>query len=449
MRRGYWVAAVVASCAKGGATTGAPAGAIPTSTATATPTPTPTPTLYVRARSLPIHVDATLKGKWIGLLVAGDSVALLDEPPRSSTGCASVRAIQPRGWVCADNPNATLDATDPVWLELRAHAPDYASPWPYFYGESRGARLHKSLPGVPGPLWPATLIDPRAAIAARSTLAWTDEVDAEGTTWLRASDMSFVRKDRITPFARADFHGVALGGEVKLPLAFFKRAPHAKYRRDSGGRLIATDAAWPRLSWTALTGRTEMHGAVTYWESREEDAWLDAREAAIVSPERARAPEGEDVDHGRRTSIEIAALQGWLVAYEDATPVYATMVSAGKLGAAKPDPGRGLQQPAATTPLGTFRIKEKLLTTTLQSDLDDGTEFVHAEVPWSQRFYDKYLLHTAYWHDEWGEGRSGGCVNLSPIDAKWLFAWTQPELPQGWHAVRAGDEGGTVVVIHP
>jgi hypothetical protein len=130
------------------------------------------------------------------------------------------------------------------------------------------------------------------------------------------------------------------------------------------------------------------------------------------------------------------------------------MISAGKLGAARPDPDREPHQPAATTPVGTWRVKEKLLTATLQSDLDDGTEFVHAEVPWSQRFYDKYLLHTAYWHDQWGEGHSGGCVNLSPVDAKWLFGWTEPKVPEGWHAVRAQDGSGdekpaTLVVIHP
>jgi hypothetical protein len=299
---------------------------------------------------------------------------------------------------------------------------------------------------VNDPAWPAALLDPHATIAARSTVAWTDEVDAEGTSWLRASDMSYVRKDRVVPFDRVPFEGILLGQEVKLPIAFFKRGPHAKYRRDADDRLVATTDAWRRLDHVALTGRTEKHGHVVFWETREDGVWIDARDAAIVAPEGA-TPEGP-----HPTWIEVAALQGWLVAYEEDTPVFATMISAGKLGAARPDPDREPHQPAATTPLGTYRVKEKLLTATLQSDLDDGTEFVHAEVPWSQRFYDKYLLHTAYWHDAWGEGHSGGCVNLSPRDAKWLFAWTDPKLPAGWHAVRAqdGDERpATIVVIHP
>jgi lipoprotein-anchoring transpeptidase ErfK/SrfK len=409
--------------------------------------------LYVRGHSLSIHADPSLTGKWIGTLAAGDSVDLRDEPPRTAPGCASVRAVVPRGWACVDGEAATLDANDAVWLALRAHAPDYASPWPYIYGESRGARRHRSLPDVTSLAWPASLLDAHAAIAPRSTVAWLDEVDSGGTTWLRASDMSFIRKDRVAPFEQVPFHGVTLGmgaGDAQLPLAFFKRVPHAKYRRDAGGRLLVTDETWPRLAWTGLTGQTEKRGHTTYWETREDGAWIDARDAAIVAPDAAAAPQGPHASW-----IEVAALQGWLVAYEGDTAIYATMISAGKLGAARPPTGEGdpeTRQPAATTPIGTFRIREKLVTATLQSDLDDGTEFVHAEVPWSQRFYDKYLLHTAYWHDQWGEGRSGGCVNLSPVDAKWLFEWTQPKVPPGWHAVRAlerDETPATLVVIHP
>ncbi|HEY1696007.1 MAG TPA: L,D-transpeptidase [Polyangiaceae bacterium] len=437
-------AAAATSTASGLASS--PAAVASSSGGAAVAPPEPARGFRVRVRSVPIHADATLRGKPIGALVAGDVVAGRDEPPQAAPGCSSVRAIAPRGWICTDGDAVTEDAADPVWLALRAHAPDFTSPWPFFYGESRGARRHRTLSGVNDPTWPAALLDPHATIAARSTVAWTDEVDADGTSWLRASDMSYVRKDRVVPFDRVPFEGIVLGKDVELPIAFFRRAAHAKYRRDGAGRLVATTEVWPRLGHVALTGRTEKHGHVVFWETREDGVWIDARDAAVVAPEGV-LPEGP-----HPTWIEVAALQGWLVAYEEDTPVFATMISAGKLGAARPDPDHEPHQPAATTPLGTYRVKEKLLTATLQSDLDDGTEFVHAEVPWSQRFYDKYLLHTAYWHDAWGEGHSGGCVNLSPRDARWLFAWTDPKVPPGWHSVRAQDgdaKPATIVVIHP
>lgn len=423
----------------------ASASAVTSASASVGPTAPAGPGLFVRARSLPIHAEASTKSRTIGTLVSGDSVALRDEAAKAGPGCASMRAVAPRGWVCEGGDATSTDPADPVWAALRQHAPDYASAWPFTYGESKGARRHKSVPGLDTPTWPASVFDGHVEIPRRSTVAWTDEVEADGTSWLRVNDQTFVRKDRVTPFDRSDFQGVKLAGDVALPLAFFKRGLHAKYARDASGKLEPTGQTYARLSWVGLTGKSEKHGAHAMWETKDDGVWIDSRDAAIVQPQ------GVTPDGPHPTWLEVAANQGWLVAFENDTPVFATMISGGKLGAARPDPDHEPHQPAATTPIGTWRIREKLLTATLQSDLDDGTEFVHAEVPWSQRFYDKYLLHTAYWHDQWGEGHSGGCVNLSPTDAQWLFAWTEPKLPDGWHAVKTTDEdaAATIVVIHP
>ena len=434
------------------ASTSASASALPpadldASAATETSLEAGLPRLYVKAHALPIHAEPSLKGKVIGSLVAGDSVALRDEESKPGPGCASFRAIAPRGWVCEGGDAVTLDPDDPIFVALRRHAPDFTSPWPYTYGESRGARRHRSTPGVDDPAWPAAVFDSHLEIPRRSTVAWVDEVDVDGGPFLRVDDMTLVRKDRVIPFDRSDFAGVRLGDTASLPIAFFKRVPHARLTHDASGALVTSGDPFPRLSWVALTGKTEKHGPHVFWETRQDGVWIDARDSAIVAPDGSATPAG-----AHPTWIEVAALQGWLVAYENDKPVFATMISAGKLGAARPDPDHEPHQPAATTPIGTWRIREKLLTATLQSDLDDGTEFVHAQVPWSQRFYDKYLLHTAYWHDQWGEGHSGGCVNLSPTDAKWLFGWTEPKLPDGWHSVRWSDtdeESSTIVVVHP
>ena len=47
---------------------------------------------------------------------------------------------------------------------------------------------------------------------------------------------------------------------------------------------------------------------------------------------------------------------------------------------------------------------------------------VHTEVQYVQNFHGPHALHAAYWHDDWGEKKSGGCINLSPRDAQRLFA---------------------------
>ena len=57
-------------------------------------------------------------------------------------------------------------------------------------------------------------------------------------------------------------------------------------------------------------------------------------------------------------------------------------------------------------------------------------------------------LHAAFWHDDFGHPRSHGCVNLSPRDARRLFAWTTPELPPGWDAILTTEsQPGTIVRV--
>lgn len=70
-------------------------------------------------------------------------------------------------------------------------------------------------------------------------------------------------------------------------------------------------------------------------------------------------------------------------------------------------------------------------------------------VPWVMYFRDSFALHGAFWHSGLGAVRSHGCVNLSPDDARWLFHWTSPTLPDGWHAVFATErDPGTRVYVH-
>jgi hypothetical protein len=70
-------------------------------------------------------------------------------------------------------------------------------------------------------------------------------------------------------------------------------------------------------------------------------------------------------------------------------------------------------------------------------------------VPYIEYFNAGYALHSAFWHSEFGHVKSHGCVNLAPWDAKALFGWTDPQLPDGWHAVFASkDKPGTRVIVH-
>ncbi|MCP4606779.1 MAG: L,D-transpeptidase [Proteobacteria bacterium] len=125
-----------------------------------------------------------------------------------------------------------------------------------------------------------------------------------------------------------------------------------------------------------------------------------------------------------------------LEAYEGSMPVYVTMVST------------GLPESEETvTPKGRFRITFKHLTDDMAGTVGDDEVYSVEDVPWVQYIHRNIALHASFWHSSYGRPKSHGCINIAPADARWLFNWTEPKLPAGWHGVTAKDDNHATIVI--
>jgi lipoprotein-anchoring transpeptidase ErfK/SrfK len=58
---------------------------------------------------------------------------------------------------------------------------------------------------------------------------------------------------------------------------------------------------------------------------------------------------------------------------------------------------------------------------------DTGSKYTQPDVPWVMYFNGNQAFHGAYWHDNFGNQMSAGCVNMPPALAKKLYDW----LPDG------------------
>jgi hypothetical protein len=146
--------------------------------------------------------------------------------------------------------------------------------------------------------------------------------------------------------------------------------------------------------------------------------------------------------HPQEKWIDIDLTRQALVAFEGTTPVFATLISSGRRNPQD-------KEHDFPTPTGSFRIREKHVTTTMDGDVASDGPYSIEDVPWVMYFQGSYALHAAFWHDQFGHMRSHGCVNMAPEDARTLFAWTDPPLPLGWHGVFSRDDSsGTRIVIH-
>jgi len=475
---------------------GASAPSAPTPEKAPAPPPPPPPRIYAKARFTWIQPEPRHSKGWLGYLSLGGSVALRGgsvEAARvaGSGGCDAWYAVEPHGYVCAGD-TATLDPKDPVVVALAHDAPKVDSPWPYEYGESLGAPRYARVPSdqeqqrkepylndhtqpAKAPVaedgstaddawsglgrWessapPLSLLpfsprvrEERGWVIPGSTVAYTRAFDAGGRSFLLTADKAIVPKDRVRPYPRSSFHGVKLGGDVKLPIAFFRKPDPPKFKKDADGKFVETGEHWSLHDWLMLTDEEEKVGKETFYATREPGVFVRASDASVPREAKQALP-GKDKPGpkaGRRTWVEVSVLGGWMVAYEGATPVFATLISPGRGGI--PYEGRDPVE-TASTPTGRFRVDGKFVTATMVSSTND--DIVHSEVQFVQNFHGPHALHAAYWHDGWGNPKSGGCVNLSPSDAKWLFAWSEPALPSDWYGMRALPSLGpsTAVWVH-
>lgn len=71
-------------------------------------------------------------------------------------------------------------------------------------------------------------------------------------------------------------------------------------------------------------------------------------------------------------------------------------------------------------------------------------------VSWSTFFVGTGVaIHSTYWHNQYGEKRSHGCINCRPEDAKWIFRWTTPSVSLDESDVQWTDwqKGSTRVIV--
>jgi hypothetical protein len=312
-------------------------------------------------------------------------------------------------------------------------------------------------------------------------------------------DLRLIPATKLKPDTGSAFHGIELSDKLPMPFAWVVPSDAKSYELVKGSEETRAVADLPRRVIVPLSGKARIQAGERYYQTgKDQTIWLRARDLDIV----AQPPEWPDIADRGGKWIDISITQQTLVLYQGKKPYYATLVSTGrdKLG----DPKETL-----STPRGSFKLQSKHVVAAMDSeenssvsggtrshgtahsesskatverlkkaraageDLDEDDKrrllnvdkgrdpeygitvrrgsagFELRDVPWIQYFAAGYALHGAYWHDVFGIPRSHGCVNLSPIDARVVFRWTDPPVPEGWHGINVGSEmgDGTAVII--
>ncbi len=315
-------------------------------------------------------------------------------------------------------------------------------------------------------------------------------------------DLRLIPTTKVKPDTGSPWHGVELTEKFPIPFAFVLKRDVRSYQLLKGKDEVRATDDVPRRAIVPLSGKARIKAGKRFYQTlSDKTRWLAADDIGIV----AKPPEWPEWAEKGAKWIDISLRQQTLVLYEGKRPWYATLVSTGRDRLGDPKTTLG-------TPMGKFRLQSKHIAAAMDSEENssvsggtrantshagasanaaetiarlkkaeaDGTKlndedqrrllnikkgrdpeygvtrrrgssgFELRDVPWIQYFAAGYALHGSYWHDVFGIPRSHGCVNLTPIDARIAFMWTDPPVPEGWHGVNIGtDMGeGTAIYIH-
>ncbi len=166
--------------------------------------------------------------------------------------------------------------------------------------------------------------------------------------------------------------------------------------------------------------------------------YMRATHLRILPPE-ALAPISPHIAPSAKR-IEVDLSRQLLTAYERDTPVLVHRVASGL--------------PDHATPTGTFYVVDKRpgerMVGGRAAAEEDKSRYNLGGVPFVCYFtWDWVALHGTYWHNDYGQPHSHGCVNVPPHIARWIWRWTTPYADYDEFVVRPSNAlDGTRVIVY-
>lgn len=225
--------------------------------------------------------------------------------------------------------------------------------------------------------------------------------DAAGNTWYRVDDRWASAAD-MHRYSDSRFPGVEVKGEPERPFGWvlYKFRP-----------AIAPDTPPPEDE-TYIDRYTfvEIYDA---FEGEEGWLWYDigngrwVKETFLSLVDVSPRPDGVGPDE---FWVEVDLYEQTVAAYEGDRMVFASPSSTGL--------------PGFETNEGLFRVYARHREWPMWGGEVGDDYYYLQDVPHTMFFDDDIALHGAYWHDNFGEVRSHGCVNLPPRAAEWIWHWS-------------------------
>ena len=200
-------------------------------------------------------------------------------------------------------------------------------------------------------------------------------------------------------------------GEVTVPFSDTRRTYNIYADR-------AYRVYYGSTHWVTAIKTNPTDGSVWYQilDNHLHEYFYLAAEHVRLVPDVELSPLSTDVPDALKT-IYVDLKSQYVMAFEDERLVLRTRCASGA--------GR------SKTPTGKFDTYHKGPSIHMTNEGDPKKDlYILPGVPWCSFFTGTGIaLHGTYWHNDFGDPRSHGCVNLPNSAAKFLYRWTSPTVP--------------------
>lgn len=169
--------------------------------------------------------------------------------------------------------------------------------------------------------------------------------------------------------------------------------------------------------------------------------WADARAFRPITPEEI-APITPDIDN---KYIVVDINHQTMSCFENDREILFTRISSGAKNNYE-----GLRVEKWSTPPGDNHVVTRKYISLHMAGGDDSkaSGYEQPAVAWTSIFATGGVaIHSTYWHNNYGEMLSHGCVNVEPDVAKFVFRWTNPQTPYDPGVIDLQGYSGTKVIV--
>lgn len=220
-------------------------------------------------------------------------------------------------------------------------------------------------------------------------------------------------------------------GEITVPFSITRKAPYVYAK--NGYRIYYGTTHW--VTRVVVTRDEKSIWYEIYDPVIKEFLYVRSQDMRLVPHDELTLLSPEVPPEQKKIVVDLATQM--VTAFEGEKLVFSERCASGVKG--------------TDTPKGEFRTYHKGPSVHMTNEgdaLENESVYSLPGVPWCSFFTSQgNAFHGTYWHNDYGQPRSHGCVNIPSASSKFLYRWTLPTVPAEEDYIHMPGEGTLVQIF--